>query len=100
MTAVPDGSESTTADPSDDAVPLVPGHLVEVTARLRAIDVERLDIAAARRGIARDEMLAQAVDAFLAREIWSGGFIAPPPAMEPPPRIPWGPKAFRLRRRD
>ena len=43
---------------------------------------------------------AEAVDAFLARETWSGGFIAPPPPMEPPGKFPWRAGAFRLRRRD
>jgi hypothetical protein len=70
-----------------------------VTARLPSGDVERLDIAAARRGIGREEMISQAIDAFLAREVWSGGFIAPPPPMEIPGPYPWGPGAFGLRHR-
>lgn len=45
-------------------------------------------------------MLVEAVDAFLAREMWSGGFIASPPPMELPRKYPWRPGAFRLRRRD
>ena len=45
-------------------------------------------------------MIAEAVDAFLAREMWSGGFIAPPPPMEVPGKFPWRPGAFRLGRRD
>lgn len=69
-----------------------------VTASLRPADVERLDIAAARRGIGREELVAEAIDAFLAREMWSGGFIAPPPPMEIPGPFPWRPGAFRLRR--
>ncbi len=44
-------------------------------------------------------MIAEAVDAFLAREMWSGGFVAPPP-MEVPSKYPWRAAAFRLRRRD
>jgi hypothetical protein len=70
-----------------------------ITARLRSSDVARLDHAAHRRGITREAMLAEAVDAFLAREMWSGGFIAPPPPMEVPGKFPWRPAAFRLRRR-
>ena len=71
-----------------------------VTVRLRTSDVGRLDYAADRRGITREAMLAEAVDAFLAREMWSGGFIAPPPPMEVPGKFPWRSAAFRLRRRD
>ena len=41
----------------------------------------------------------EAVDAFLAREIWSGGFIAPPPPIEIPGPYPWREGAFRLRGR-
>ena len=71
-----------------------------VTVRLNDSDVARLDHAAERRGITREAMIAEAVDAFLAREMWSGGFIAPPPPMELPAKFPWRPGAFRLRRRD
>ena len=71
-----------------------------ITVRLRDSEVARLDQAADRRGINREAMIAEAVDAFLAREMWSGGFIAPPPPMEVPGRFPWRPGAFRLRRRD
>lgn len=71
-----------------------------ITVRLRDSEVARLDQAADRRGITREAMIAEAVDAFLAREMWSGGFIAPPPPMEVPGRFPWRPGAFRLRRRD
>lgn len=69
-----------------------------VTTRLRSSDVARLDQAAARRGIGREALLSEAIDAFLAREIWSGGFIAPPPPMEIPAPFPWRGGAFRLRR--
>lgn len=71
-----------------------------ISARLRRVDVDRLDHAAARRGISREAMIAEAIDAFLAREMWSGGFIAPPPPMEVPSKYPWRAGAFRLRRRD
>jgi hypothetical protein len=71
-----------------------------ITVRLGDSEVARLDQAADRRGITREAMIAEAVDAFLAREMWSGGFIAPPPPMEVPGRFPWRPGAFRLRRRD
>ena len=71
-----------------------------ITAFLRSSDVARLDHAADRRGITREAMIAEAIDAFLAREMWSGGFIAPPPPMEVPGKFPWRPGSFRLRRRD
>ena len=75
------------------------GEVLEVvTAQIRPEDVERLDIAATRRGLERHELVAQAIDAFLAREMWSGGFIAPPPPMEIPGPLPWGAGTFRLRR--
>lgn len=92
----PDDGESSPSDASarDAAVPAEP-----VTLRLRQADVDRLDHAAARRGIGRDEMVAEAIDAFLAREIWSGGFIAPPPPMEVPKPYPWRRGAFSLHRR-
>jgi len=44
-------------------------------------------------------VITEAVDAFLAREIWSGGFIAPPPPIEIPGPHPWREGAFRLRGR-
>lgn len=75
-------------------------ELESVTAHISRADVERLDIAAARRGIDRNELIAQAIDAFLARETWSGGFIAPPPPMEVPGPLPWKGSTFRFRRRD
>lgn len=71
-----------------------------ISTRLRGVDVDRLDHAAERRGITREAMIAEAIDAFLAREMWSGGFIAPPPPMEVPDKFPWRPAAFRLGRRD
>ena len=71
-----------------------------VVASIRREDVARLDIAAARRGVERDEVIAQAIDAFLARETWSGGFIAPPPPMEVPGPFPWRAGTFRLWRRE
>ena len=71
-----------------------------VSARLSSAEVARLDHAAGRRGITREEMIAEAIDAFLAREMWSGGFIAPPPPMEVPSKYPWRAASFRLRRRD
>jgi hypothetical protein len=70
-----------------------------ISARLRRVDVDRLDQAADRRGVTREAMIAEAIDAFLAREMWSGGFIAPPPPMEVPGKYPWRAGAFRFRRR-
>jgi hypothetical protein len=83
-----DSSQSDASAPTED-----------VTMRLRSADVARLDHAAARRGIGRDEMVAEAIDAFLAREIWSGGFISPPPPMEVPGPFAWRRGAFSLHRR-
>jgi len=57
---------------------------VAVTAHIAGADLARLDHMAARRGTTRDELIAQAIDAMLAQEAWSGGFIAPPPAMQIP----------------
>lgn len=73
-------------------------ELESVSTHVTRADLERLDIAAARRGIERDELIAQAIDAFLARETWSGGFIAPPPPMEVPGPMPWKASTFRFRR--
>ena len=69
-----------------------------VAARIRPQDLARLEHAAERRGVDCEEVVAQAIDAFLAREMWSGGFIAPPPPMEPPSPYPWRAAAFRFRR--
>lgn len=65
---------------------------------LRPVDIERLDRSAQRRGVTRHEVIAEAIDAFLAREMWSGAYIPPPPRMEIP-RFPWRPGAFRIRGR-
>ena len=65
---------------------------------LRPADVDRLDRSAQRRGVTRNEVIGEAIDAFLAREMWSGAYIPPPPRMEIP-RFPWGPGAFRIGRR-
>jgi len=67
---------------------------------LRAVDVERLDQSAARRGVTRQDVMSEAIDAFLAREMWSGAYIPPPPRMEVPRRYPWRSGAFRIGRRD
>lgn len=72
-------------------------ELETVTTQISGADIERLDVAAQRRGIERDEVIAQAIDAFLARETWSGGFIAPPPPMEVPGPFPWRGSTFRFR---
>ncbi len=72
---------------------------VRVEVALRPVDVERLDRSAQRRGVSREAVIAEAVDAFLAREMWSGAYIPPPPPMEVP-RFPWRAGAFRIGRRD
>ena len=56
-----------------------------VTARIRPRDLARLDHMAVRRGVERSDLIVQAIDALLAQEAWSGGFIAPPAPMEIPP---------------
>jgi len=52
-----------------------------VTARISSSDAVRLDRVAARRGIDRGELIAEAIDEFLAQEALSGRFVAPPPPM-------------------
>jgi len=88
------------ASNENDAAADDPAAAAEVVAvSIKKVDVERLDSSAARRGVEREEVIAEAIDAFLAREMWSGGFIAPPPPMEVPGPFPWRGGAFRLRRR-
>ncbi len=58
-----------------------------VTSRIGADDVDRLDRIASRRGIGRSELIAEAIDEFLAHEGLSGRFITPPPPMRIPPRF-------------
>jgi hypothetical protein len=67
-----------------------------ITARITAHDLARLDRMAARRGVQRSQLVAQAVDALLAQEAWSGGFIPPPPAATVPPPLD---RRGRVRRR-
>ncbi len=57
-----------------------------VVARIATADVDRLDQIAARRGIERSELIAAAIDEFLAHEGLSGRFITPPPPMQIPRR--------------
>ncbi len=57
---------------------------VEVCTHIRPADLERLDHMSARRGVPRAELVARAVDALLAQEAWSGGFIPPPVEMQIP----------------
>ncbi len=66
---------------------------------LRDVDLERIDRSAERRGVTRETIVVDAIDAYLAREMWSGAYIPPPPAMEVPPKWPWRGGAFRLGRR-
>lgn len=76
------------------------GRDAVVEVALRAVDVDRLDQSAARRGVTRQDVMSEAIDAFLAREMWSGAYIPPPPRMEVPRRYPWRSGAFRIGRRD
>ena len=57
-----------------------------VTSRITDAEIDRLDQIAARRGIERSELIAEAIDEFLAHEGLSGRFIAPPPPMLIPRR--------------
>ena len=66
--------------------PSNPEQTVTVTTRVGATDVMRLDEVAARRGVDRSELIAKAIDEFLAHEGLSGRFIAPPPPMQLPRR--------------
>jgi len=86
---------SSSGEPSDGSLR---DTVVEVS--LRAVDVDRLDQSAARRGATRQDVMAEAIDAFLAREMWSGAYIPPPPRMEVTRRYPWKSGAFRIGRRD
>ena len=56
----------------------------EITVDIPAGDLARLDRMAARRRVTRDEPIGQAIDALLAQEAWSGGFIQPPRPLIPP----------------
>ncbi len=85
--------------PEADSSGRDPRRTEVVSAKLRPEDVARLDHAAQRRGMVRDEMVAEAIDAFLAREMWSGGFTSPPPMEIPAPPSPQGGSRRRLRRR-
>ena len=58
---------------------------IEIVARVSVSGAERLDQVAARRGIERDELIADAVDEYLAREGLSGRFID----SLPPMLLPW-----------
>ncbi len=69
-----------------DNEPLNSEQTVIVTARVGATDVVRLDQVAARRGVDRSELIAKAIDEFLAHEGLSGRFITPPPPMQLPRR--------------
>lgn len=61
-----------------------PNRTETVTTRIRFEDLARLDQMASRRGVERDVLIAQAIDALLAQEAWSGGFITPPPPLDIP----------------
>jgi hypothetical protein len=58
-----------------------------VSARISARDLDRLNRMSARRGIEREKLIRMAIDALLAQEAWSGGFIPPPPAARVLPPI-------------
>ena len=93
------GPVSTSTDdpdpPQDDTTRRTEAQTVQISPE----EAARLDRAAARRGVRREDVVAEALDAFLAREMWSGGFIAPPPPIEIPGPYPWREGAFRLRGR-
>jgi hypothetical protein len=58
-----------------------------VSARISQRDLDRLNRMSARRGVEREKLIRMAIDALLAQEAWSGGFIPPPPAARVPPPI-------------
>ena len=58
-----------------------------VSARISAHDLERLNRMAVRRGVEREKLIRMAIDALLAQEAWSGGFIPPPPSLSVPPLL-------------
>ena len=70
-----------------------------VTARISAHDLERLNRMAARRDVERENLIRMAIDALLAQEAWSGGFIPPPVALSVPPPLDRRGRVKRTRRR-
>ena len=80
MTSVVTERETEVMNPEE------PTNAEPVTTHIRHEDLERLDRMAARRGVDRNALIVQAIDALLAQEAWNGGFIAPPPPMNVPPR--------------
>jgi predicted transcriptional regulator len=60
-----------TADPDGSGAELV-------SAQVPSDYVARLDQMAARRGVDRDALVREAIDALLAQELWSGGFVVDP----------------------
>jgi hypothetical protein len=69
-----------------------------IVARISADDLDRLNRMAARRGVDRETLVTMAIDALLAQEAWSGGFIPPPPAARIPPPIDEHGRIVRSRR--
>ena len=69
-----------------------------VSARISTHDLDRLNRMAARRGVERETLVRMAIDALLAQEAWSGGFIPPPPAARVPPPIDENGRIRRPRR--
>jgi hypothetical protein len=62
-----------------------PARTETVAAQISPADLVRLDHMAERRGVDRSQLVVQAIDALLAQEAWSGGFIPPPPPIGVPP---------------
>ena len=59
--------------------PLLDDESERLCIRVRSGDIARLDQMATRRGVERELLVRQAIDALLAQELWSGGFVANPP---------------------
>lgn len=62
-----------------------PAPTETVAAQISPDDLVRLNHMAERRGVDRSQLVVQAIDALLAQEAWSGGFIPPPPPIVVPP---------------
>jgi len=69
-----------------------------VSTRISAHDLDRLNRMAARRGVEREKLVRMAIDALLAQEAWSGGFIPSPPAARVLPPIDENGRIRRPRR--
>jgi hypothetical protein len=80
---------SATDSERDSARRSRPAEAEVIETWLAPADLERFDRLAAKRGVDRNELAREAIDALLAQEAWRGGFMVPPPPMRVPEnRIP------------